>query len=54
MVMADGGLGGCRLKGGVTDDLIRFSVGIEDVEEIMADLAQVLRPTFAGKCPCSA
>ena len=30
-----------RLKGGVTDDLIRFSVGIEEVEEVMADLAQV-------------
>jgi len=31
-----------RLKGGVTPDLIRFSVGIEDVEEIMSDLAQAL------------
>ena len=32
-----------RLKGGVTDDLIRFSVGIEEVEEIMGDLAQVMQ-----------
>ena len=31
-----------RLKGGVTDDLVRFSVGIEEVEEIMADLAAAL------------
>jgi len=31
-----------RLKGGLTDDLVRFSVGIEEAEEIMADLAQAL------------
>lgn len=27
-----------KLKAGITDDLIRFSVGIEDVEDIIADL----------------
>ncbi|MBN1918958.1 MAG: O-acetylhomoserine aminocarboxypropyltransferase/cysteine synthase [Verrucomicrobia bacterium] len=31
-----------RLAGGVTDDFIRFSVGIEDVEDIIADLDQAL------------
>ncbi|MDP2859355.1 MAG: PLP-dependent transferase, partial [Bacillota bacterium] len=27
---------------GVTDDLVRLSVGIEDVEDIIADLDQAL------------
>ncbi len=27
-----------KLKAGITDDLVRFSVGIEDVEDIIADL----------------
>jgi methionine-gamma-lyase len=31
-----------KLKAGITDDLIRFSVGIEDVEDIIADLEQGL------------
>ncbi|MBT7039427.1 MAG: PLP-dependent transferase [Bacteroidetes bacterium] len=31
-----------RLAGHITDDLVRFSVGIEDVEDIIADLAQAL------------
>lgn len=31
-----------RLKAGVTDGLIRLSVGIEDVDELIADIAQAL------------
>lgn len=31
-----------KLKAGISDDLIRFSVGIEDVEDIIADLTQAL------------
>ena len=31
-----------KLKAGITDDLIRFSVGIEDIEDIIADLEQGL------------
>ena len=31
-----------RLKTGITDDLVRLSVGIEDVEDILADLEQAL------------
>jgi methionine-gamma-lyase len=31
-----------KLKAGITDDLIRFSIGIEDVEDIIADLDQAL------------
>jgi len=27
---------------GITDDLVRFSVGIEDVEDIISDLKQAL------------
>jgi len=33
---------GERLKAGVTDGLIRFSVGIEDVRDLIADLEQAL------------
>jgi len=29
-------------KAGITDDLVRLSVGIEDIEDILADLAQAL------------
>lgn len=32
-----------RLKIGVTDNLIRLSIGIEDVEDLIADLEQALR-----------
>jgi cystathionine gamma-lyase/cystathionine beta-lyase/cystathionine gamma-lyase/homocysteine desulfhydrase len=32
-----------RIKSGVTDGLVRISVGIEDVEDIIADLAQALK-----------
>jgi cystathionine gamma-lyase len=31
-----------RLAAGITNDLIRFSVGIEDVEDLIADLSQAL------------
>jgi len=31
-----------RLQIGITDDMIRVSVGIEDVEDLQADLAQAL------------
>jgi len=31
-----------KLESGITDDLVRFSVGIEDVEDIIADLDQAL------------
>jgi methionine-gamma-lyase len=31
-----------RLKAGLSDGLVRFSVGIEDVDEIIEDLAQAL------------
>ena len=31
-----------RMKIGITDSLIRFSVGVEDPEDILADLEQAL------------
>lgn len=31
-----------KIKAGISDDLVRFSVGIEDVEDIIADLDQAL------------
>jgi methionine-gamma-lyase len=31
-----------RIKAGITDGLVRFSVGIEDVDDIIADLEQAL------------
>ena len=31
-----------RLKIGITDDLVRLSVGIEDVEDLIDDLKQAL------------
>ncbi len=31
-----------KLKAGITDDLVRYSVGIEDVNDLMADLDQAL------------
>jgi cystathionine beta-lyase/cystathionine gamma-synthase len=34
-----------RIKNGVTDGLVRISVGIEDVEDILADLQQALSGT---------
>ena len=34
-----------RLKAGITDGLVRLSVGIENVEDIIADLEQALEKT---------
>jgi cystathionine beta-lyase/cystathionine gamma-synthase len=31
-----------RLEAGLTDGLIRYSVGIEDADDLIADLAQAL------------
>jgi methionine-gamma-lyase len=31
-----------KLKAGITDDLVRFSVGIEDIKDIINDLKQAL------------
>ena len=31
-----------RLKNGLTDTLIRLSVGVEDIEDLIADLDQAL------------
>jgi len=31
-----------KLAAGITDDLVRFSVGIEDVEDIILDLKNAL------------
>jgi cystathionine beta-lyase len=31
-----------RLEGGVTDGLVRYAVGIEDVQDLIADLEQAL------------
>ena len=31
-----------RIKNGLSDSLIRLSVGIEDVEDLIADLAQAI------------
>ena len=31
-----------RLAGGITDGLVRLSIGIEDVEDILSDLEQAL------------
>jgi methionine-gamma-lyase len=32
----------CRLKAGITDGLVRYAVGIEDVEDLLNDLDQAL------------
>ena len=37
-----------RLEIGIKDNLIRFAVGIEDAEDLIADLAQALDRAFAG------
>ena len=35
-----------RLTTGVTDDYIRLSIGLEDVEDIKADIDQALKKSF--------
>ena len=37
-----------RLEIGIKDNLIRYSVGIEDADDLIADLAQALDRAFAG------
>lgn len=37
-----------QLAGGVTPDLIRLSVGIEDIQDILWDLDRALRATMRG------
>ena len=37
-----------RLEAGITDGLVRYSVGIEDVEDLIADLEQALAAIPAG------
>ena len=32
-----------KLSGGITDDLIRLSVGLEEIDDILWDLDQALR-----------
>jgi cystathionine beta-lyase/cystathionine gamma-synthase len=40
-----------RLAAGITDGLVRYSVGIEDVEDLLADLKQALGDDGAqGPC----
>jgi len=31
-----------KMAAGISDDLVRFSVGIEDVEDIISDMQQAL------------
>ena len=31
-----------QVESGITDDFVRFSIGIEDIEDILADLDQAL------------
>ncbi len=31
-----------RLAMGITDSLVRFSVGVEDIEDVLRDIAQAL------------
>ena len=40
--MSDPDLKALREAGGVTDSLIRLSVGVEEVEDLIADLDQAL------------
>jgi O-acetylhomoserine (thiol)-lyase len=40
-----------RLATGVTDDLVRLSVGIEDLNDIVADLRQAFEATSAAALP---
>ncbi len=34
--------GEARIKAGITDDLIRLSIGLEDVEDLIGDLEKAL------------
>ena len=37
-----------RLEIGIKDNLIRYAIGIEDADDLIADLAQALDRAFAG------
>ena len=37
-----------RLEIGIKDNLIRYAVGIEDADDLIADVAQALDRAFAG------
>lgn len=41
-----------REESGVYDHLIRLSIGIEDVEDLMADLVQALEAAVCGTALC--
>ena len=32
-----------RKEGGISDDLVRLSVGVEDIDDLIADLEQAFR-----------
>jgi cystathionine beta-lyase len=32
-----------RLEVGITDDLVRLSVGVEDIDDLLADIEQAFR-----------
>jgi cystathionine beta-lyase/cystathionine gamma-synthase len=33
-----------RQKGGITDELIRLSIGLENIDDLIDDLGQALKP----------
>ncbi|ESO04973.1 hypothetical protein HELRODRAFT_156911 [Helobdella robusta] len=39
-----------RLRLGMTDNFIRLSIGLEDVEDLIEDLSQALEKAVVGKC----
>jgi methionine-gamma-lyase len=41
-----------RLAAGISDGLVRYSVGIEDVEDLLADLEQGLDVVCCKRCEC--
>jgi len=41
-----------RLAAGISDGLVRYSVGIEDVDDLLADLRQALDAVCCKRCEC--
>ena len=41
-----------RMKSGIKDELIRLSIGIEDAEDLIADLDQALEKAMSGRDIC--
>lgn len=39
-----------RQRRGITDSMLRLSVGLEDVEDLLDDLHQALAPLITGRC----